>query len=97
LARMGAPFIAVSDWLRLKAGLSAPEVTAFDLDRGLFLVEDLGDAVFGALIANGEALDPLYARAVDGLLAIRASKPPRELPMAHAASYRVPDFDREAL
>ena len=97
LARMGAPFIAVSDWLRLKAGLSAPEVAAFDLDRGLFLVEDLGDAVFGTLIADGEALDPLYALAVDGLLAIRASKPPRNLPMAHAVSYRVPDFDREAL
>ena len=92
LARKGAPFIAVSDWLRLKAGLSAPEVAAFDLDRGLFLVEDLGDAVFGTLIADGEALDPLYALAVDGLLAIRASKPPRDLPMAHAASYRVPGF-----
>jgi tRNA threonylcarbamoyl adenosine modification protein YjeE len=97
LARKGAPFIAVSDWLRLKAGLSAPAVAAFDLDRGLFLIEDLGDAVFGALIAEGEPLDPLYALAVDGLLAIRASKPPRDLPMAHAESYRVPEFDREAL
>ena len=71
LARKGAPFIAVSDWLRLKAGLSAPAVAAFDLDSGLFLIEDLGDAVFGALIAEGEQLDPLYALAVDGLLAIR--------------------------
>ncbi len=97
LARTGAPFIAVSDWLRLKAGLSAPDVAAFDLDRGLFLVEDLGDAVFGALIAEGQPLDPLYALAVDGLLAIRASKPPRDLPVAHAESYRAPDFDREAL
>ena len=97
LARKGAPFIAVSDWLRLKAGLSAPEVAASDLDRGLFLVEDLGDAVFGTLIAEGEPLDPLYALAVDGLLAIRASKPPRDLPLAHAVPYRVPEFDREAL
>jgi aminoglycoside/choline kinase family phosphotransferase len=97
LARKGAPFIAVSDWLRLKAGLSAPAVAAFDLDRGLFLIEDLGDAVFGALIAEGEPLDPLYALAVDGLLAIPSSKPPRDLPMAHAAPYRVPEFDREAL
>jgi tRNA threonylcarbamoyl adenosine modification protein YjeE len=97
LARMGAPFIAVSDWLRLKAGLSAPAVAAFDLDRGLFLIEDLGDAVFGSLIAEGEALDPLYALAVDSLLALRASKPPRDLPMAHASPYRVPEFDREAL
>jgi tRNA threonylcarbamoyl adenosine modification protein YjeE len=97
LARMGAPFIAVSDWLRLKAGLSAPAVAAFDLDRGLFLIEDLGDAVFGALIAEGEPLEPLYALAVDGLLALRASKPPRDLPMAHASPYHVPEFGREAL
>ncbi|MGA9549379.1 MAG: phosphotransferase, partial [Rhodomicrobium sp.] len=97
LARKGAPFIAVSDWLRLRAGLSAPAVAAFDLDRGLFLIEDLGDAVFGALIAEGEQLNPLYALAVDGLLAIRASRPSRDLPMAHGAPYRVPEFDREAL
>ncbi len=97
LARRGVPFIAVSDWLRLKAGLSAPAVAAFDLDRGLFLVEDLGDAVFGNLITDGEALGPLYALAVDGLLAIRASKPLRDLPIPLAAPYLVPEFDREAL
>ena len=55
LARRGIPFIAVSDWLRLKAGLSAPAVAAYDLDRGLFLVKDLGDAVFGTLIAGRRA------------------------------------------
>ncbi len=97
LARRGPPFIAVSDWLRLKAGLSAPAVAAFNLDRGLFLVEDLGDAVFGNLIADGQPLEPLYSLAVDGLLAIRASKPPRDLPIPDAAPYRAPEFDREAL
>jgi hypothetical protein len=97
LARKGAPFIALSDWLREKAGLSAPLVAASDLDRGLFLVEDLGDAVFGTLIAEGEPIAPLYALAVDGLLAIRASRPPRSLPLPGGASYPVPGFDREAL
>lgn len=97
LARKGDPFIAVSDWLRQKAGLSAPVIAAYDLDRGLFLVEDLGDAVFGSLIAEGEPLAPLYALAVDGLLAIRASKPPRNLPLPGGASYAVPAFGREAL
>ncbi len=97
LAREGVPFIAVSDWLRLQAGLSAPAVSASDRARGLYLVEDLGDAVFGQLIAEGEPLDPLYALAVDGLHAIRASRPPRNLPAPDGALYRVPDFDREAL
>ncbi len=97
LAREGSSFIAISEWLRGKAGLSAPAVLAADRDHGLYLVEDLGDGVFGLLIADGAPLDPLYELAVDGLLALRASKPPRDLPAANGSAYRVPDFDREAL
>ena len=73
LAREGSPFLAISEWLRGKAGISAPAILASDLGAGLFLVEDLGDSVFGQLIADGEHVEPLYALAVDGLLAIRAS------------------------
>lgn len=97
LAREGTSFIAVSNWLREKAGLSAPRIYASDRARGLYLVEDLGDGVFGTLIAEGEPLDPLYSFAVDGLLAIRASAPPQELPVGEGSVYRVPNFDREAL
>lgn len=97
LARRGEPFLAISDWLRRKAGLSAPAIAAFDIERGLYLVEDLGDAVFGALIAEGAALEPLYELAVDGLLAIHTSKPPRDLPLPGGGVYRAPDYDREAL
>ena len=97
LAREGTPFIAVADWLRGKAGVSAPIVLANDLQSGLFLVEDLGDAVFGQRIAKGAHLEMLYVHAVDGLLALRASQPPRDLPLPGGGAYRVPDFDREAL
>ncbi len=97
LARKGLSFLAISEWLRAKAGVSAPAVAAFDLDRGLYLIEDLGDAVFGALIAAGEALEPLYELAVDGLLAIHASKPPRDLAAPGGAAFHAPDYDREAL
>jgi aminoglycoside/choline kinase family phosphotransferase len=96
LARDGQPYIAVSDWLRRRTGMSAPAVVAADRPRGLYLVEDLGDAVFGHLIAAGRDLTPLYALAVDGLLALRASAPPQSLPAADGAFYRVPEFDREA-
>jgi N-acetylmuramate 1-kinase len=96
LARKGGSVLAIADWLRLKASVSAPAVAASDLDRGLYLIEDLGDDLFGALIAAGEPLEPLYALAVDALLALRASKPPRELPMPGGV-YRAPDYDREAL
>ncbi len=97
LAREGSPFLAVSEWLRGKAGICAPAVLASDLRSGLYLVEDLGDAVFGQLIAESAPLEPLYALAVDGLLAVRASKPPRDLPLSSGVTYRVPDYDREAL
>jgi tRNA threonylcarbamoyl adenosine modification protein YjeE len=97
LAREGSSFIAISEWLRGKAGISAPAVLASNRHLGLYLVEDLGDGVFGQLIADGTALDPLYALAVEGLLALRASKPPQMLPAADGEHYRVPEFDREAL
>jgi N-acetylmuramate 1-kinase len=97
LAREGSSFLAISEWLRGKAGLSAPAVLASDLPLGLYLVEDLGDGVFSQLIADGAPLDPLYALAVDGLLALRASRPPQMLPAANGGHYRVPEFSREAL
>lgn len=97
LAREGTPFIAVSNWLRDRAGLSAPAVTASDTDAGLYLIEDLGDAVFGDLITEGEALEPLYALAADGLWAIHASGVPRSLPLPCGGVYEVPAFDREAM
>jgi N-acetylmuramate 1-kinase len=97
LAREGRSFLAVSEWLRSKAGLSAPAVQAADPQAGLYLVEDLGDGVFGTLIAEGTALDPLYTLAADALLAVRASNAPQMLPAAGGGHYRVPEFDREAL
>jgi N-acetylmuramate 1-kinase len=97
LAREGTSFIAISEWLRGKAGTSAPEVFAVDVSSGLYIIEDLGDGVFGRLIGDGARLQDLYTLAVDGLLAVRSSKPPRDLPSRSGAIYRVPDFDREAL
>ncbi len=97
LAREGSSFIAISGWLRSQAGISAPAIFASDLRSGLYLVEDLGDAVFGQLIAEGATLDPLYALAVDGLLSLRASNPPQALPSPGRPHYDVPDYDREAL
>ncbi len=97
LAREGTPFLAVSAWLRGRAGIGAPAVLASDLRAGLFLVEDLGDAVFGKLIARRVHLEMLYVHAVDGLLAVRASQPPQDLPSPGGPAYRVPDYSREAL
>ncbi|MEO1774797.1 MAG: phosphotransferase [Pseudomonadota bacterium] len=67
-------FVEVTRWLR-RQGLSAPEVVAAQLDGGLLLLEDLGDALFARAIPQGRATEEgLYAAAVD-LLADLASVP----------------------
>jgi aminoglycoside/choline kinase family phosphotransferase len=50
-----APFLAVAEWLA-DAGLSAPSILARDLERGLLLIDDFGDARLR------ETLDALPAR-----------------------------------
>ena len=45
------PFLAVAAWLRA-GGFSAPEVLAADEERGLVLLEDLGDSLFARLCAE---------------------------------------------
>ena len=65
---MVRPFVAIGAVLR-DAGLSAPAVPAVDLDKGLLLVEDLGDRAFGREIAAGASQAELWRAAVDALIA----------------------------
>ncbi len=53
----------------VEKGLSAPHTWAHDLPAGLMLMEDLGDAVYGRLYAQGRMEEPLAA-AVDLLAAM---------------------------
>jgi hypothetical protein len=72
--RMDA-FVAVTKWLR-RAGLSAPEIRAADLDRGFLLLEDLGDDLFARVLEAGRAEEHvLYAAAVDLLADLAAAAP----------------------
>ncbi len=50
--------------------LSVPAVLYADADRGFLLVEDFGDAVFAGLLDAGADPLPLYALAVDMLIAL---------------------------
>jgi len=70
------PFLGVTRWLRA-AGFSAPEILAADTGAGLVLLEDLGDASFAALCADGPGMEAmLYGAAVDCLVAIQRVDPP---------------------
>jgi aminoglycoside/choline kinase family phosphotransferase len=92
---MVRPFVAIGSVLR-KVGLSAPEVLAADLDKGILLVEDLGDRLFGAEIRAGASQAELWRTAVDALIALRGVPVPASLPLPDGTSYTLPRRDRAA-
>lgn len=91
------PFVAVGEYLR-RLGLSAPEIFARDLEAGLLLLEDLGDAALGLVIDKGEGpggepLDELYRAGIEALVALQAHKAPERLPLGDGTAHVVPAFD----
>ena len=69
------PFIAAAEWLA-EAGLSAPAILGRDLERGLLLIDDFGDArLRETLDAAPEREAELYALAVDVLVHLHAHPP----------------------
>jgi len=92
---MVRPFVAVGAALR-DAGLSAPAVEAFDLDKGILLIEDLGDRVFTAEVAGGAGQPQLWRAAVDALVRLRLLPLPPSLPLPDGTAYTLPRRDRAA-
>jgi aminoglycoside/choline kinase family phosphotransferase len=86
-------FVACAGHLR-GLGLSAPEIVAFDAAAGLAVMEDLGDDLFGAVIAGGLDEAPLYDAATDALLRIQSAPPP---PILAHDGVRWPLLDYDAL
>jgi aminoglycoside/choline kinase family phosphotransferase len=75
------PFIAVAEWL-LSLGLSAPEILARDLDRGLLLLGDFGDwRLREWLDSNPRGERQLYALATDVLIHLHEHPPMPGLPV----------------
>ena len=75
------PFVAVARHLN-KMGLSAPEVYAEDAAAGLLLLEDLGDATYTRMLADGADAEELYAAAIDVLIHIHDRAPEAAIPRA---------------
>ncbi|WP_174275047.1 aminoglycoside phosphotransferase family protein [Sphingomonas bacterium] len=64
------PFIAVTEHLQA-LGFAAPRILARDLEQGLILLEDFGDARMAEVIAADPAREtPIYAQAIDLLRAL---------------------------
>jgi aminoglycoside/choline kinase family phosphotransferase len=69
------PFIAVAEWL-VGRGLSAPEIIARDLDKGLLLLGDFGSArLRETLDADPQRERELYETATDVLIHLHAHPP----------------------
>ncbi len=71
-------FAAVASYFR-SLGLSAPDVVAVDVERGLAVTEDLGEAVFARLFDIGEPEEELYFAAIDVTARLHEQAPPAVL------------------
>jgi hypothetical protein len=75
------PFVAVAEWLAAK-GLSAPEILARDMDRGLLLLGDFGDwRLREFLDADPTRERELYELATDVLIHLHGHEPMEGLPV----------------
>lgn len=73
-----ARFAAAAAWLRAN-GLAAPDVYAADHGQGFVILEDLGDALFAEVLADGGDEKKLYEAAVEVLARIHANDAPASL------------------
>ncbi len=87
-----ARFAAAAHWLR-GHGLAAPDIYAADHARGFVILEDLGDALFADVLADGRDEEELYKAAVEVLARIHAN----DAPAALSADKPLFDFDQTAL
>jgi N-acetylmuramate 1-kinase len=77
-------------------GYSAPEVLAFDAGHGLAVIEDLGDRVYGRMMAAGEDMREPQTEAVR-LLADMAARDWPPSARFDGGVHRVPVYDQQAL
>lgn len=87
-----ARFIAAATWLRAH-GLGAPEIFETDPGQGFVILEDLGDALFAEVLADGGDEKEMYRQAVEVLAKIHA----QDAPAALAADKPLFDYDLAAL
>jgi aminoglycoside/choline kinase family phosphotransferase len=74
------PFIAVAEWLTAR-GLSAPEILARDLDKGLLLLGDFGNSRLREMLdEDPERERDLYELATDVLVELHRHAPMQGLP-----------------
>lgn len=80
IATSPGPFLDISRLLS-NYGYSAPNILGADEDKGLILLEDLGDGLFARVLENDPSLDhSLYRAAVDMLASLHSHTAPTTIP-----------------
>jgi aminoglycoside/choline kinase family phosphotransferase len=87
-----ARFVAAAQWLSAH-GLAAPDIYDADPAQGFVILEDLGDALFAEVLADGGDEKELYEHAVEVLAQIHANDAPAALSPAKPLF----DYDLTAL
>lgn len=96
LAENIRPFVAISGALN-DMGLAAPHVHAMDLERGLLLIEDLGDTVFGDQVRDGADVETIWRPALDVLVTLAANPPADSLALPDGSQHALPQFSEDIL
>ncbi len=94
LAEDIVPYVALAQGLRDR-NFSAPTIVRADFDRGLLIMEDLGND----RVVEGDPPAPIEARyetAVDLLVSLHRRRLPERLPVAPHIEYRLPRYDMDA-
>ena len=94
LAEDVTAFMALSVGLR-DLGFSAPAIYFADSEKGLLIIEDLGDET----IVEGDPPGPIterYETAVEVLTALHGQELPGVLPVSPHVEYRIPRYDIDA-
>jgi N-acetylmuramate 1-kinase len=96
LAEDVRPFVALGRALEAR-GIAAPRIHAHDLDKGLLLLEDLGDLTLGRAVGEGVSQRELWGAAVDTLVAVRRAGALMTMPLPDGTSHALSAYDRDAL
>jgi aminoglycoside/choline kinase family phosphotransferase len=88
--------VAINAGLR-KAGLSAPEFYTGDLGQGFLIIEDLGDKLYGRMMADNEDVSEPMEAAVMLLAQMAEGDWPAAMPVPDGTDYVVPTYDDDAL
>ena len=94
LAESVTPFVAIARALT-ERGFCAPRIDAQDLDKGLLLIEHLGDG--GFLDEAGQPVPERYQAAARLLADMHELDWPRDMEAAPGVTHRLPAYDRDAM